>query len=37
LERHGEEYREYLLRLVKENNLEDYVYFYKNFVPENYS
>jgi len=34
LERHGEEYREYLLRLVKENGLEDYVYFYKNFVPE---
>lgn len=34
LSRYGEEYREYLLRLVKENNLEDYVYFYKNFVPE---
>jgi len=30
----GEEYREYLLRLVKEYGLEDYVYFYKNFVPE---
>jgi glycosyltransferase involved in cell wall biosynthesis len=30
----GEEYREYLLRLVKENNLEKYVYFYKNFIPE---
>ncbi|TRZ52910.1 glycosyltransferase, partial [bacterium] len=34
LSRHGEEYREYLLRLVKEYGLEDYVYFYKNFVPE---
>jgi glycosyltransferase involved in cell wall biosynthesis len=30
----GEEYREYLLRLVKEFNLEKYVYFYKNFVTE---
>ena len=30
----GEEYREYLLRLVKEYDLEKYVYFYKNFVPE---
>lgn len=30
----GEEYREYLLRLVKDYGLEDYVYFYKNFVPE---
>jgi glycosyltransferase involved in cell wall biosynthesis len=30
----GEEYREYLLRLVKEKGLENYVYFYKNFVPE---
>jgi glycosyltransferase involved in cell wall biosynthesis len=34
LSQYGEEYREYLLRLVKENGLEDYVYFYKNFVPE---
>ena len=34
LSRHGEEYREYLLRLVIQNGLEDYVYFYKNFVPE---
>ncbi|MBI5404141.1 MAG: glycosyltransferase [Ignavibacteriae bacterium] len=34
LSRYGEEYREYLLRLVKEYNLEDYVYFYKSFVPE---
>jgi glycosyltransferase involved in cell wall biosynthesis len=34
LSRYGEEYREYLLRLVKEYGLEDYVYFYKNFVPE---
>jgi glycosyltransferase involved in cell wall biosynthesis len=34
LNRNGEEYREYLLRLVKEYGLEDYVYFYKNFVPE---
>ena len=34
LRRHGEEYREYLLLLVKEYGLEDYVYFYKNFVPE---
>jgi glycosyltransferase involved in cell wall biosynthesis len=34
LSRYGEEYREYLLRLVKDNGLEDYVYFYKNFVPE---
>ncbi|MBN1633042.1 MAG: glycosyltransferase family 4 protein [Ignavibacteria bacterium] len=34
LSRNGEEYREYLLRLVKEYGLEDYVYFYKNFVPE---
>nr|MBC8489343.1 glycosyltransferase [Bacteroidota bacterium] len=34
LSRYGEEYREYLLRLVKEYELEDYVYFYKNFVPE---
>lgn len=30
----GEEYREYLMRLVKEYGLEDYVYFYKNFVHE---
>jgi glycosyltransferase involved in cell wall biosynthesis len=30
----GEEYREYLLRLVKKYGLEKYVYFYKNFVPE---
>ena len=30
----GEEYREYLLRLVKKYGLEDYVYFYKKFVPE---
>lgn len=30
----GEEYREYLLRLVKEYELEDYVYFYKRFIPE---
>jgi glycosyltransferase involved in cell wall biosynthesis len=30
----GEEYREYLLRLVKDNKLEKYVYFYKNFIPE---
>jgi glycosyltransferase involved in cell wall biosynthesis len=30
----GEEYREYLLRLVKENKLEKHVYFYKNFIPE---
>lgn len=30
----GEEYREYLLRLVKENKLEKYVYFYKSFIPE---
>jgi glycosyltransferase involved in cell wall biosynthesis len=30
----GEEYREYLLRLVKEYRLENYVYFYKSFVPE---
>lgn len=34
LSRFGEEYREYLLRLVKEYGLEDYVYFYKNFVFE---
>jgi glycosyltransferase involved in cell wall biosynthesis len=34
LSRYGEEYREYLLRLVKDYALEDYVYFYKNFVPE---
>jgi glycosyltransferase involved in cell wall biosynthesis len=34
LSRNGEEYREYLLRLVKENGLENYVYFYKNFVHE---
>jgi glycosyltransferase involved in cell wall biosynthesis len=34
LSRYGEEYREYLLRLVKDYKLEDYVYFYKNFVPE---
>ncbi|MCX6164895.1 MAG: glycosyltransferase family 4 protein [Ignavibacteriae bacterium] len=34
LSRYGEEYREYLLRLVKDYGLEDYVYFYKNFVPE---
>lgn len=34
LSKYGEEYREYLLRLVKEYGLEDYVYFYKNFVPE---
>jgi len=34
LSRNGEEYREYLLRLVKDYKLEDYVYFYKNFVPE---
>lgn len=32
--RYGEEYREYLLRLVKEFGIEDYVYFYKNFLPE---
>ncbi len=31
---YGEEYREYLLGLVKKYGLEDYVYFYKNFVPE---
>ncbi len=30
----GEEYREYLLRLVKDYGLENYVYFYKSFVPE---
>lgn len=34
LSRHGEEYREYLQRLVKEHRLENYVYFYKNFVSE---
>jgi glycosyltransferase involved in cell wall biosynthesis len=34
LSKNGEEYREYLLRLVKDYGLEDYVYFYKNFVPE---
>jgi hypothetical protein len=34
LSHYGEEYREYLLRLVKDYELEDYVYFYKNFVPE---
>lgn len=34
LDKYGEEYREYLLRLVKENNLEEYVYFYKKFVTE---
>lgn len=34
LSRNGEEYREYLLRLVKDYGLEDYIYFYKNFVPE---
>jgi len=34
LSQNGEEYREYLLRLVKEYGLEDYVYFYKSFVPE---
>jgi glycosyltransferase involved in cell wall biosynthesis len=34
LSHYGEEYREYLLRLVKDYGLEDYVYFYKNFVPE---
>jgi len=34
LSKYGEEYREYLLRLVKEYNLENHVYFYKNFVPE---
>lgn len=34
LNRMGEEYREHLLRLVKEYGLEDYVYFYKSFVPE---
>jgi len=34
LNEYGEEYREYLLRLVKKYELEDYVYFYKNFVPE---
>lgn len=32
--RYGEEYREYLLRLVKEFRIEEYVYFYKNFLPE---
>ncbi len=34
LSRYGEEYREYLMRLVKDLHLEDYVYFYKNFVSE---
>jgi glycosyltransferase involved in cell wall biosynthesis len=34
LSRNGEEYREYLLRLVKEFELENHVYFYKRFVPE---
>lgn len=34
LSQHGEEYREYLLRLVKKYELENHVYFYKNFVPE---
>jgi len=34
LSQYGEEYREYLLRLVKEYGLEEYVYFYQNFVPE---
>jgi len=34
LSRYGEEYREYLLRLVNEYGLEDYIYFYKSFVPE---
>ncbi|HEY5533952.1 MAG TPA: glycosyltransferase family 4 protein [Ignavibacteria bacterium] len=34
LSQDGEEYREYLLQLVKEYGLEDYVYFYENFVPE---
>lgn len=32
--RYGEEYREFLLRLVKEYGIEEYVYFYKNFLPE---
>lgn len=32
--KYGEEYREYLLRLVKEYGIENYVYFYKNFLPE---
>jgi glycosyltransferase involved in cell wall biosynthesis len=30
----GEEYREYLMRLVKQNNLENHVYFNRNFVSE---
>jgi glycosyltransferase involved in cell wall biosynthesis len=34
LHHYGEEYREYLKRLVKEKNLEKYVYFYKRFVSE---
>lgn len=34
LSRYGEEYREYLMRLVKELELENHVYFYKNFVSE---
>lgn len=34
LDKSGEEYREFLLRLVKERGLENHVYFYKNFVPE---
>ncbi|MCU0373234.1 MAG: glycosyltransferase [Ignavibacteria bacterium] len=34
LSRYGEEYREYLMRLVKDLGLEDHVYFYKNFVSE---
>lgn len=35
LRANGEEYREYLLRLVKELKLEKNVYFFKNFVSEN--
>jgi len=34
LSQYGEEYREYLMRLVKEYGLEDYVRFYKDFVHE---
>lgn len=34
LSQQGEEYREYLLGLVKEYKLEKYVHFYKNFVHE---
>jgi glycosyltransferase involved in cell wall biosynthesis len=34
LSQQGEEYRDYLLDLVREKGLEEHVFFYKNFVPE---